>query len=90
MTEFQYAGRVLVYGAARMGTDQLPPDCRDRIFDVMAIPIQKHLVRAANLQIRKTKDLLGLPGAKGLLWVASDGNTDLRPDIVWYLIRKKS
>jgi hypothetical protein len=25
---------------------------------------------------------------KGLLWVASDGNVDLQPDAVWYLLTR--
>jgi hypothetical protein len=29
-----------------------------------------------------------MPNAKGLLWVASDGNIDLQPDVVWFLLKR--
>jgi hypothetical protein len=56
------------------------------MFSVMAESLQKHVVVAANAQIKNTKKLLNLPDAKGLLWVASDGNEFLQPNMVWYLL----
>jgi hypothetical protein len=29
-----------------------------------------------------------MPAARGLLWVASDGNLDLQPDAVWFLLTR--
>jgi hypothetical protein len=34
------------------------------------------------------ESLLNLPDAKDLLWVASDGNEDFQPDVVWYLLNR--
>jgi len=45
-------------------------------------------VNAANTQIGSTKELLKMPDAKGLLWVASDGNEDLKPDTVLFLLKR--
>jgi hypothetical protein len=55
--------------------------------DLMAAPIQR-IVKAADAQIASTKEILGLPTARGLLWVASDGNQDLQPDTVWFLLTR--
>jgi hypothetical protein len=87
-TRWQNAGQIMVYGAGRIDSSGLRPECREEMFNLMTGPLQKNVVAAANRQIGETKKLLGLPGAKGLLWVASDGNLDLRPNIVWYLLRR--
>jgi hypothetical protein len=87
-------GRLRVYGTTRIDSKGLAPECQRDMFDVMAAPLQKKVVSAANSQIESTKQILNMPDAKGLLWVASDGNVDLQPDAVWYLLtrilRKKS
>jgi hypothetical protein len=63
-------------------------ECREEMFSAMAEALQKHVVVAANAQIKSTKELLNLPDAKGLLWVASDGNEFLQPNTVWYLLHR--
>ena len=88
MGKWDRQGRFRVYGTVRMESSKLPPDCRDEMFAVMGESIQKHVVAAANKQIKSTKSLLNMPDAKGLLWVASDGNEDFQPDVVWYLLTK--
>ena len=57
-----------------VSSSRLSPECREEMFSAMAESLQKHVVAAANFQIRSTKELLNLPDARGLLWVASDGN----------------
>jgi hypothetical protein len=88
MGNWHRQGRVMVYGTTRVESGSLPLDCQGEMFDVMATSLQKHVVGDANAQIRSTKELLGIPDAKGLLWVASDGNEDLQPETVWYLLTR--
>ena len=81
-------GKLVVMGTARVDSKNLTPSCQEEMFAAMAEPIQKNIVYAANEQIKSTKKLLNMPEAKGLLWVASDGNEDLQPNIVWYLLTR--
>jgi hypothetical protein len=81
-------GKLVVMGTARVDSKNLAPECQEEMFSEMAEPIQKNIVYAANEQIKSTKKLLNMPEAKGLLWVASDGNEDLQPNIVWYLLTR--
>ncbi len=80
--------RFLVFGTVQVQSSKLPEDCREEMFAAMAGSIQKHVIAKANEQIRSTKALLGKPDAKGLLWVASDGNSDFQPEVVWYLLNR--
>ena len=80
-------GRFVVYGTRMIETDRLPPECRDQVFKMMAAPLQRQVV-TANKQIEATKELLGIPDAKGLLWFASDGDEDLQPSLVWPLLTR--
>jgi hypothetical protein len=82
------SGRLIVYGTTRVDTDKLSPDCQREILDLMAAPLERQVFSDANKQIRSTKKFLNLPEAKGLLWVASDGNEDLQPNVVWYLLTR--
>jgi hypothetical protein len=88
VTDWHRNGRLIVFGRARIDSDRLNPELQRELWDVMARPLQKQVVLAANNQIRSTKELLGMPDAKGLLWVASDGNQDLQPNFVWYLLTR--
>jgi hypothetical protein len=88
MGDWHRDGRLLVYGTARVDSKNLSQECQNEMFDVMAGPLQKHVVNAANTQIGSTKELLKMPDAKGLLWVASDGNEDLKPDAVLFLLKR--
>jgi hypothetical protein len=81
-------GKLIVFGRVGISTSQLPPDCREELFDALAGPLQTRLVVKANDQIKSTRKLLDLPDARGLLWVASDGNADLQPDLLWYLLTR--
>jgi hypothetical protein len=71
-----------------VSSSRISPECREEMFSAMAEALQKHVVVAANAQIKSTKELLNLPDAKGLLWVASDGNEFLQPNTVWYLLHR--
>jgi hypothetical protein len=81
-------GHLRVYGTTRIDSKRLPAECQDEMFAIMAEPLQKHIVFEANNQIKSTKEILNMPDAMGLLWVASDGNEDLQPNIVWYLLTR--
>jgi hypothetical protein len=82
------SGRLFIYGTSRIDSGQLSRACQEEIFEILAPPIQKHVVGDANRQIRSTKRYLNLPDAKGLLWVASDGNFDLHPHLVMFLLNR--
>jgi hypothetical protein len=88
MGSWHRSGRLRIYGTCRIDSGQLLRSCQMEIFDLLATPIQKHIVADANKQIRSTKHYLNLPTAKGLLWVASDGNVDLHPHLVMYLLHR--
>jgi hypothetical protein len=88
MQRWQQQGKLIVFGRAMVSSRQLSPECREEMFSAMAESLQKHVVAAANAQIRSTKELLELPDARGLLWVASDGNEFLQPNTVWYLLQR--
>jgi hypothetical protein len=85
MGDWDRRGLFRVYGRVTIGSSKLPPICREEMFAQMAGPLQNHVIATANKQIRTAKSLLNMPDAKGLLWVASDGN-DLQPNEVWYLL----
>src|ERR1022692_2994538 len=64
---FHRDGRLRVYGTTRIDSKSLSPECQNEMFDVMAAPLQKHVVNAANGQIESTKEILNMPAARGLL-----------------------
>ncbi len=88
LNRWQREGKVIVYGTAQLNSSQLPAQCREELFSAMAESLQKHIVAAANVQIRSTKKLLNMPDAKGLLWVASDGNEYFQPHVLSYLLKR--
>ena len=88
MNRWQREGKLIVFGTTRIDSNRLSPQCQEEMFSVMAESLQKHVVSAANAQIKSTKKLLNLPSARGVLWVASDGNEFLQPNIVWYLLHR--
>jgi len=88
MTRWQEQRKLIVFGRTMVSSSRLPPECRDEMFAAMSESLQKHVVAAANAQIKSTKELLDLPEARGLLWVASDGNEFLQPNVVWYLLHR--
>jgi len=79
-------GLFLAYGTTRIDLRRLSPICQQEWLGVLTQPVQDHVVAAANRQLAATKRLLGVPKAKGILWLASDGNLDLRPHDVWFLL----
>jgi len=56
--------------------------------DLIGIPLQGRIVKQANRQIKKTKQLLDAEQAKGILFISSDGNSSLQPyDVMFFLDR---
>jgi len=90
---WQRRGLLIVYGMTRVDLHRLPPVCQHELLELIAGPLQTKIFAKANQQIRSTKKLLGLPDAKGLVMVASDGNESLPPmDVLYFLgriLRKK-
>jgi hypothetical protein len=87
-TRWQRERKLIVYGTAKIESSRLSPECREEMFSVMSEALQKHVVFAANDQIKSTKKVLSMPDAKGLLWVASDGNEFLQPNVLWFLLHR--
>jgi len=88
MAEWLRRSRIVVFGTTRIDSNRLTPDCQREMNDLIASHLQNNVVRKANRQIRSTKQSLQMPNAKGLLWVASDGNVDLPPNTVWLLLNR--
>jgi len=81
-------GLLFVWGTQRLDLARLPAPCQQDVLNVIAKPLQNNVLRHANRQIRSTKEALGLPDAKGILMIASDGNEDLKPqDVLFFCSR---
>jgi hypothetical protein len=81
-------GLLLLYGTQRLDLASLPAPCQQDVLSVISKPLQNNILRKANRQTRSTKEALGLPYAKGLLMIASDGNEDLKPqDVLFFCSR---
>ena len=79
-------GLHLIYGEQRIDITQLPEPCQKDVLRIIAKPLRNNIFRKANRQIGATKDIIGMPDAKGVLLVASDGNKDLQPyDVPFFL-----
>jgi hypothetical protein len=87
MADWQRRRLLLVYGMTQVQLRRLPPICQAEFLEVFGNSLRR-LLRNADEQIRETKDLLQIPEAKGLLVVASDGNQDLQPHDIWYVLTR--
>ncbi len=83
---WQQRGFFLLYGAQRIDIGRLHPTCQREFMDLLGRPLQENVIAKASKQIGETKSLIKMPTAKGLLIVASDGNEDLLPNTVWWLL----
>jgi hypothetical protein len=75
-------GMFIAYGTVRIDIRGMHPICQQEWLDVLADPLQRNVISKANRQISATRKLLGAETAKGILWLASDGN---QPTDVWFL-----
>jgi hypothetical protein len=79
---------IIARGRNRIDSRHFAPECQREMADLIAAHLQNNVVKAANRQIGSTKQILKMPDAKGLLWVASDGDTGLQPlDVLSHLAR---
>ncbi len=85
--EWHERGVLMTYGRSLRDIRTLPEPCQQKCLDMLAAPLQGR-VKKANGQIANTKRILNRPDAKGLLWIASDGNGDLQPDLVWFVLKR--
>lgn len=77
---------LLIYGKdVPLSLRGIPPECQQEWIELLAKRIQRVFAKASS-QIGATKSLLGLPDAKGVILLASDGNVDLQPADVWSLL----
>ena len=75
------------WGEIKFKSQDLPSDMQKEVFEKLGGPIKKH-VDKANVQIKTTKDRLGLKDAKGLLLLVNDGNYSLQFNCVPFLLMK--
>jgi hypothetical protein len=69
------------FGRTLLQTKDLPLDCQLEVEKLVNKRLRK-VIAKANKQIRITKDVLGMPDAKGILLLVSDGNYFLQPNQV--------
>lgn len=74
-----------IYGRVVVDSKSLPERCQRELLDVFRPALQRRILKA-NKQIRETAHALGVPEAKGLLFIVNDGNYALESDAAVYLI----
>lgn len=79
---------LFVIGTVNLDIRKLPPRCRDEWLKVIEEPLKTKVIVKANEQIRTTKETLDVPEAKGLLFLASDGNHSLQPYDILYFVNR--
>jgi hypothetical protein len=72
----------------RVYTRDLPEICQREFFHSCLNRLRNSTIKKANKQIRKTKERLHAPDARGLLLLANDGNFHLRPGLLRQLVTK--
>lgn len=86
-------GLLVDSGTIELALRKVPSQCQEEWMRLIERPLQKHVITSANSQIKESKELLGIPEAKGIVLVASDGNTSLQPYAVLFsidrILRKK-
>lgn len=76
-----------IYGRNMINSRSLPERCQRELMDVFKPALQRRILKA-NKQIRETASALGMSEAKGLLFIANDGNYALEADAAIYLINR--
>jgi hypothetical protein len=74
-----------IYGRNIINSKTLPERCQRELIDLYKPALQKRILKA-NKQIRETADFFGMPDAKGIVFIANDGNYALEADAAIYLI----
>ena len=84
---------IRVFGLASLNMRTLPVVCQNEWLRLVVLPLQTNVVSVAHRQIKKTKETLGLPEAKGLLLLANEGNVDFEPHnlllTIAHILKKK-
>lgn len=87
MADWQRRRLLIVYGRTQVQIRRLSPVCQAEFLEVFGNPLRR-VLRNADDQIHETKALLNMSQAKGLLIVASDGNQDLVPYDIWFVLTR--
>jgi hypothetical protein len=77
----------IIYGRRYVESRNLPIECALELVSLYIKPIKRR-IREANEQIKSTKNLINMPGAKGLLVLAHDGDYSLNPEAVLNLVSR--
>jgi hypothetical protein len=81
-------GLLIAFGAVNIELQKLRPECQREWLDLISEPFQGNIIKKADRQIRETKKWLDMPDAKGLLFVASDGNLAMQPYDVGFFVTR--
>jgi hypothetical protein len=73
---------LLVYGQVDIELKKLPAQCQTEWLRLLEQPLNRAIVSRANRQIRETKNFLRWPDAKGVLFIANEGNRSLSPAVL--------
>ena len=75
------------WGTFHIDVTKHPSECQREYFQILGKPLHT-AVEKANRQIKKTKEHLNLPQAKGLLLLVNDGCWSLESNVMLYLADK--
>ena len=78
--DWQRRGLIRIFGKVRLDLQKLPKICQNEWMEIYEGPLQKQIFRDANRQIRATKDYLGLHDAKGVLLLANERPSYMKPE----------
>jgi hypothetical protein len=70
---------IRVYGRTIVKMQNLPRPCQNEWLRLLTLSLQTNVISKANKQIEWTKDRLGIPDAKGILFLANNGNYSFEP-----------
>lgn len=76
-------GVPIFWGQRRLNSADLPHEMGREFVRTLGGPI-RGAVRKANRQIRRTKEVLGMPGAHGVLLLCNTGASSLSPHVILY------
>ena len=76
-----------IYGRTIVSSKSLPEQCQRELIDLFKPALRRRILKA-NEQIRETAAAFGMSDAKGLVFIANDGNYALEADAAVYLISR--
>lgn len=75
-------------GLVQLNTKDIPEKCVREWTGLFKKRLESSTIQKSNSQIKKTKEYLNAPEARGLLILANDGNLALHPSLTCHLIHR--